>query len=92
MCFNETWLDDSISDSLLTNNECYSIVRHDRLGKKGGGVLALVKEVITLSVIELCQLSMSELIAFDILYSNTYVGLFVPIDPLPMTTMIYMNY
>ena len=44
LCFNETWLEESITDSLLINNSHYSIVRHDRNGKTGGSILVLVKK------------------------------------------------
>jgi Reverse transcriptase (RNA-dependent DNA polymerase)/Endonuclease-reverse transcriptase len=67
LCFNETWLDESITDSLLLNSECYCIIRHDRIGKTGGGIIALIKQGLTVSVIALCQFPMSELIAFDVL-------------------------
>ena len=44
LCFNETWLDESVTDSLIINNSHYSIVRHDRNGKTFG-ILALLKKV-----------------------------------------------
>ena len=55
LCFNETWLEESITDSLLINNSLYSIVRHDRNGKTGGGILVLVKK----RYYSVCYLSLS---------------------------------
>lgn len=40
----ESWLDSSISDSLIDPSADYSIYRHDRAMRVGGGVLALVSK------------------------------------------------
>ena len=81
LCFNETWSDEFITDSLLINSSHYSIVCHDRNGKTGGGILALVKKGITVSVIDLCQFTVSELIAFVILYNKVKCRLIVVYRP-----------
>ena len=70
LCFNETWLDESITDSLIIKNSHYSIVCHDRNDKTGDGILALVKKDIIVCVVDLCQFTVSELISFDILYDK----------------------
>ena len=46
LCFNETWLDESITDSLIINNSHYSIVRHDRNSKTGSGILVKEKKAL----------------------------------------------
>ena len=79
--FNETWLDKSITNNLTINNSHYSMVRHDRDGKTGGGILALVKKCIIVSVIDLCQFTVSEIIAFDILYSKVICRLIFAYRP-----------
>ena len=38
----ESWLDGSVTDGVIDPSGLYSVYRHDRLFKVGGGVLALV--------------------------------------------------
>ena len=43
LCYNlifitETWLDSTCNDSMLVNNNAYSVIRHDRVSSLGGGV------------------------------------------------------
>jgi len=38
----ESWLDSGISDGLIDPTGIYTIYRHDRISRVGGGVLALV--------------------------------------------------
>ena len=41
----ETWLEDSIDDQLV-NISGYQLLRNDRIGKKGGGVMMYIKQTI----------------------------------------------
>ena len=38
----ESWLDSSVSDGVVDPTGAYTIYRHDRMSRVGGGVLALV--------------------------------------------------
>ena len=46
LCYNlifitETWLDSTCNDSMLVNNNAYSVIRHDRVSSLGGGVCVI---------------------------------------------------
>ena len=45
----ETWLNEEISDVELNIND-YTIFRHDRLNKTGGGVILLIKKDIKVNI------------------------------------------
>ncbi|CAF1069906.1 unnamed protein product, partial [Brachionus calyciflorus] len=65
---NETKLDSSVPDSFYVNN-FYNIIRRDRIGKKGGGILVFFKKEYQLKLFEkhenleliYCQLQLQEL-------------------------------
>ncbi len=54
----ETWLDDSVTDSLLCNGADYSIFRNDR-GSVGGGVVIFTKNQSVMSCQCLSHLNMT---------------------------------
>ena len=56
----ETWLTDSLSDALLLTTSGYSIFRHDRNGKKGGGVAIIYKTTLHLKNIKLNELYLNQ--------------------------------
>ena len=45
----ETWLDDSVPSTMLSLPEHSSCIRRDRLGRRGGGVLLLVRDGLSFS-------------------------------------------
>ena len=63
---SETWLDDSVSDAMLTCENSYRILRKDR-PSRGGGVCVLTKSAIRVSAIELpAKFSSLEVAALDL--------------------------
>ena len=44
-CITESWLNDSVTDSMLDPKGCYTVYRFDRL-KIGGGVVVLINKII----------------------------------------------
>ena len=70
ICITETWLDDSITDTLLINSCAYSIFRCDRKDRSGGGVCILVKNCLrvlpVISVHTSDNLSSVEIVVIDI--------------------------
>jgi len=42
----ETWLDDSVGNSVITRNTNFNCFRCDRVGKRGGGVLILIPKYV----------------------------------------------
>ena len=44
IALTETWLSDNVPNSLITCSKLYSIYRHDRVSKRGGGVCLIIKE------------------------------------------------
>ena len=70
-CFSETWLDDSISDSMLLNKCKFKVFRKDR-PTRGGGVCMLIKNKIECTEVALPSMfSGIELIAVDIIVSKS---------------------
>jgi len=67
----ESWLDDSVTDGLIDPSGCYSVYRHDRRYKVGGGVLALVaKRFHSYQVLVPRQFSLAEVECFEIVTSS----------------------
>ena len=49
----ETWLTEDVTDRLLDPNDHFNIIRHDRQGRIGGGVCALVPKQFRYSTIDI---------------------------------------
>jgi len=79
----ETWLIASISDSLI-NIHNYSVIRRDRLSKKGGGVMVYYKNNINVKLLTLVNVTASvEHICFivdHILYILFYIPPNLPVN------------
>uniref|UniRef100_A0A7E4VQK5 Peptidase A1 domain-containing protein n=1 Tax=Panagrellus redivivus TaxID=6233 RepID=A0A7E4VQK5_PANRE len=65
-CVTESWLTPSIPDSLIVANHNFIVFRHDRISKKGGGVLALIPAVLNPSLVQLSNTGAVEYIAVDL--------------------------
>lgn len=52
ICVVESWLNDKVDDNLIHIDD-YNLVRHDRVGKLGGGILIYVKKSIKFKVIDI---------------------------------------
>ena len=73
----ETWFQDDITDSMISNGDRYHIIRCDRSGRRGGGVCALVCNDIKYSTVSLSDTqkqlliqSCCDLICFDVIWLN----------------------
>lgn len=54
MCISETWLSEKISDSVLCVHG-YQIIRHDRVGRIGGGIAVLIKNELKFKVLRVSE-------------------------------------
>ena len=72
IAINESWLTDSIPDSLLTDKFNYSVYRHDRSDRTGGGVCTLINNDVfsSVSVNLPPQFTHVDIVATDILNSH----------------------
>lgn len=52
MCLSESWLNETVNDDLL-QIESYKIVRNDRVGRIGGGILVYLKNNLKFRVLEM---------------------------------------
>ena len=73
----ETWFQDDVTDSMISNGDRYHIIRCDRSGRRGGGVCALVCKDIKYSRVSLTDVqrqlliqSCCDLICFDVIWLN----------------------
>ncbi|XP_062701994.1 uncharacterized protein LOC109419486 isoform X1 [Aedes albopictus] len=84
ICVTESWLNDKITDSLLTI-EGYKIIRHDRKGRLGGGVLLFIKDEIHFQLLEKSQdqpgLQVSEYVAVEIAIGSEKICLVAMYNP-----------
>ena len=64
----ESWLSDSIPDTMLINTNQYHVFRRDRTSSTGGGVCAFVDKKFTVYEVEVKQ--NVELVAFDMVFSD----------------------
>ena len=55
ICITETWLNSIFSDNLITNNYPYTIHRHDRENRTGGGRAIMIKSALHSAQITLLQ-------------------------------------
>lgn len=73
VCASETWLNDNVDDSILAIDG-YEIVRHDRVGRLGGGVLIYIKKGMIYNLIlksnNLCGVANTEFIAIEFTIQN----------------------
>ena len=89
LCITETWLSHEITDALLDPDDCYNIIRCDRLGGRGGGVAVLVRHGFTAVPVDLCQdHSGTELICFDLTDCVVPVRVLVVYRPLRLVFVI----
>ena len=77
MFVTETWFQDDVTDSMISNGDRYHIIRCDRSGRRGGEVCALVCEDIKYSRVSLTDVqrqlliqSCCDLICFDVIWLN----------------------
>jgi len=64
----ESWLNPDICDGLLDPQSDYTILRHDRIGARGGDVCILIKNRYTVAPVCLAErLSDLEFVCFDLL-------------------------
>lgn len=84
ICVTESWLNDRIDNPLLTI-EGYNIVRHDRKGRLGGGILIFIKEGMRYTLLEKSVdqtgVPNAEYLAIEILLGNEklfFVGMYNP--------------
>ena len=63
----ESWLNNTVSDSMIAPTDKFYIIRQDRINRHGGGVCAIVDRKFTINVHDTDP--DLELIAFDILFA-----------------------
>lgn len=70
LLFSETWLNDKVSDSSLTLNLGFNLIRLDRRHKRGGGLAVFLLD--SLSFVKVYSLSTNgiEILAFDLFKSD----------------------
>ena len=67
----ESWANDNINTSILTVNYPYNILRKDRVGKKGGGVLVYYRKTLSVSDVDIPKsYEVAETIVFDVHLKN----------------------
>ena len=67
----ESWTNDNINTSILTLDYPYNILRKDRVGKKGGGVLVYYRKTLSVSDVDIPKsYEVAETIVFDVHLKN----------------------
>lgn len=80
VCITESWLDDTV-DSSSINIANYNVVRHDRLQRKGGGVLFYIKDTLQFELLNIDTLFTKEIEIVGIDYTASallIIGVYIP--------------
>ncbi|XP_055628243.1 uncharacterized protein LOC129769796 [Toxorhynchites rutilus septentrionalis] len=84
LCVSETWLNENIDNSIISIDG-YNIVRHDRVGLLGGGVLIYIKNGITCNLImksnNQFRVTNTEFITIEVLLENEKILLTALYNP-----------
>jgi hypothetical protein len=71
VCITETWANENVNDAFYSMNDRFRVVRHDRSdGRKGGGVLLLIRRELRFSVVKVNSVDGVEIAAIDLLLRN----------------------
>lgn len=94
-CVSETWLNDKTNNATVSLNG-YAMVRHDRLGRLGGGVMLYIKNEIKYRVIAMSPNQIgsvsTEYIAIEIMLQNEKILLIALYNPPEVECTIALDY
>ena len=89
----ETWTHADIPDSMVTLKFDYDLLRNDRVGHRGGGVILLFRKYLSVSnVIPPLNLQLTETLIFDLTIKTQTIRFLWFIVVLSMTRIIMKNY
>lgn len=90
ICLSETWLNDGISDDIISINN-YKIYRNDRLNRPGGGVAVFVKDNFNVRVISNHLCINIEHLRLEVIINNTRLILAVVYRPPTQPLADFLN-
>lgn len=72
ICITETWLNDTVPDNIIIDSSSYSVFRSDRKMSRGGGVMVLTKNNLTVTSVKVpSNFDHLELCVVDVILSDS---------------------
>jgi len=87
---SETWFTNDISDAMVVPADKYHIVRTDRVGKRAGGVCALISKYF--NIVQVPSDPTVEIVAFDVVVGNECTFRFIVCYRPPYYDITAQNY